>query len=446
MTDYVALADRIIADIRAGKLKPGDRLPPQRRFAYAQGVAASTAARVYAELIRRGVATGEVGRGTFIRLMPARRKPALTEPTSLQIDLDLNFPTVPEQQSLLGASLTHLLQRPDEWKAALAPASARGTPALRGIAAAFLSRPTWQPDPDHLLFAGNGKQAIAATLAAIVPPGERLGVEAMSYPLVRTIAQQLGIRLTPIAMDEEGILPAALAEAHRRSPLRALYLQPTLHNPLGTTMSVRRREQIAAVLVGQGIVAVEDAVYAFLDVKATPVHSIAFEHSVLIDSLSKRLAPGLTLGFIAAPAALRDVIAKTLHTGAWTAPAFAQTACARWMADGTAAKIMDAKRADAGARQKIARRWLGRFDLVSDAKAYHCWLRLPEPWRADGFVTAAARRNIAITHASAFTVSPGHVPNAIRIALSAPPVEVLSDALRELAHILDQGTDVPSPD
>src|SRR5690242_11269702 len=64
--DYMGLADAIAANISAGRLKPGDRLPTQRTFAFEKKIAVSTAGRVYAELLRRGLVVGEVGRGTFV--------------------------------------------------------------------------------------------------------------------------------------------------------------------------------------------------------------------------------------------------------------------------------------------------------------------------------------------------------------------------------------------
>ena len=53
--EYVKLADAIAVDIANGTLRPGDRLPPQRNFAYDRGIAVSTASRVYTELLRRGL-------------------------------------------------------------------------------------------------------------------------------------------------------------------------------------------------------------------------------------------------------------------------------------------------------------------------------------------------------------------------------------------------------
>ncbi|MGY3367539.1 DNA-binding transcriptional regulator YhcF (GntR family) [Bradyrhizobium sp. GM2.4] len=78
--EYVKLADAIALDISNGMLRPGDRLPPQRNFAYDRGIAVSTASRVYTELLRRGLVVGEVGRGTFISGAIRREVEALSEP------------------------------------------------------------------------------------------------------------------------------------------------------------------------------------------------------------------------------------------------------------------------------------------------------------------------------------------------------------------------------
>jgi DNA-binding transcriptional MocR family regulator len=365
----------------------------------------------------------------------------LPQSTSVRVDLDVNFPRLEDQEALLAGSLAALMRRQAEWHAAFGPASARGAPSLRNTAAAFFSRQRRPLPADRLLFAGNGKQAIAGALCAILKRGDLLGVEALTYPSIKTIADHLGIRLLPLPIDEEGLVPDALSEARRNRGLRAVFLQPTLHNPLGVTMSATRTAEIAEILLTDDMVAIEDAVWAFLDPDACGLRSLVPEQVPLIDSLSKRLEPGLTLGVIVAPRNLHEDVARALHAGAWVAPMFAQTVCARWMADGTVGKIVEAKRVDALARQRLARRSLGRFGL-SGTRAYHCWLPLPDPWRADSFVAAAARHNIVVTPASSFAVATADASNAVRLALSAPPMEVLSQALERLAAILDGGGDV----
>jgi DNA-binding transcriptional regulator YhcF (GntR family) len=136
MDAYRVIADKLAADVAAGRLRPADRLPPQRRFARQHGIATSTAARVYGELVRRGLAVGEVGRGTFIRA--AAKPPTLAEPSGARVDLELNFAVLPEQPAVLAESLGRLL-RPDVLGTALQPLGVSGTTAAREAAAAMLS-------------------------------------------------------------------------------------------------------------------------------------------------------------------------------------------------------------------------------------------------------------------------------------------------------------------
>src|SRR4051795_242185 len=103
-SEYLQLADTIAAEIADGTLKPGDRLPPQRSLAYERKIAVSTASRVYAELLRRGLVVGEVGRGTFISGDARRGIAAPTEPRGARIDLEFNYPLLPKQSVQIAKS------------------------------------------------------------------------------------------------------------------------------------------------------------------------------------------------------------------------------------------------------------------------------------------------------------------------------------------------------
>ncbi|MFI6205187.1 PLP-dependent aminotransferase family protein [Streptomyces sp. NPDC051041] len=440
MTDYRSVADAVAEEIRTGRLRPGDRLPPQRRFARQHGIADSTAARVYRELARRGLTVGEVGRGTFVRAVSPAAAPALTEPAASRVDLELNYPVVPGQAALLADGLGALL-RPDALAEALRPTGAAGPPAVREAAADLLARGGWRPDPARVLFAGNGRQAVAAAVTALVPPGARLGVEELTYPVVKAVAARLGVTLVPLAMDEDGLLPQAVEEAHRAGPLSAVYVQPTLHNPLSLTMPRERAERLAEVLLRLGVPAIEDAVWAFLRDELPPLASLAPERTVLVDSLSKRVAPGLTLGFVVAPGPVAGDIAAALRSGGWGPGRFALEAAARWQRDGIVEQLVRAKQREAAARQEIAARHLGAFAVRGDPRSYHCWWRLPRPWRADTFVAAAARHGIAVAPAAAFTVGGNHAPNAVRLGLASPSADDLSRALATLAGLARSAPD-----
>jgi len=438
-SEFLKLADAIAADIADGTLKPGDRLPPQRNFAYDRKIAVSTAGRVYTELLRRGLVVGEVGRGTFIAGDAKRGVAAPSEPRGIRIDLEFNYPILPDQTALIAKSLSGL-EKTAALDVALRQATSVGTPAMRDAAAAYLSQGAWLPSPDQLVFTGNGRQSIAAALATVVPTGGRCGVEALTYAFIKGAAAKLGISLVPLAMDQDGVRPDAVQKAHREANLSAIYIQPALQNPLGMTMSANRRADLVRVAKKLNLPVIEDNVYGFLD-DEPPLAALAPDSCIVIDSLSKKVAPGLTLGFIVPPRRLRESVIASVRSGGWTASGFAFAAAQRLMADGTVAELARLKRLDARARQQLAADRLSGFDIQTNAKSYHLWLPLPPHWRSQTFVMAAARRDIALTPSTTFAVTSGHAPNAVRLALGAPSMDQLDSGLHTLAAMLNAGED-----
>src|SRR4029079_18367791 len=180
--------------------------------------------------------------------------------------------------------------------------------------------------------------------------------------------------------------------------------------------------EIAKLAAKLDLILIEDLVYGFLS-DDPPLAASFSAGSVVVDSLSKRIAPGIAVGFLHVPGRLRERVATTVRAGAWSASSLALDLGTRLMADGTAAEIARLKRADARHRQAIVAKCLSGFEIQADPRSYHTWLRLPDGWRSDAFVAAAARCGISITPSSAFTVAPGHAPNAVRLALGLPTHE-----------------------
>jgi DNA-binding transcriptional MocR family regulator len=434
-SEYVRLADTVAADIASGALKAGDKLPPQRSFAYERGIAVSTASRVYTELLRRGLVVGEVGRGTFVSGDTRHSVAGPAEPRGVRTDLEFNYPLLPTQSAMIAKSL-QALAAPDALETALRPAASNGTPAARAVSSAYLARKGWSPLPDQLVFTANGRQSIAAALAAIVPPGGRCGVEALTYPFIKGIAARLGVTLVPLAMDGDGVRADAVQRAHREARLSALYVQPVIQNPLGITMPAARRAELLRVVEKLSLTVIEDAVYSFLDDEA-PLAAQAPDSCIVLDSLSKKVAPGLALGFVIAPPRLRESIMASVRSGGWTASGYALAAGQRLMSDGTVAELSRLKRIDAARRQQLAAKCLAGFEIQANSKAYHLWLTLPPHWRSQAFVAAAARRDIALTPSTTFAAAPGHAPNAVRLALGAPSIAQLEAGLQTLRGILN---------
>lgn len=439
--DYRQLADQMARDIETGRLKPGQQLPPQRRYAWDRGIAVSTASRAYAELVRRGLATGEVGRGTFVRAkMPPTSWPGVLADSPALLDLERVWPILPSQSRMIGDCLRALL-RDASLDAMQLLAVPEGDAPQRATAARFLRRNGWQPQPDAVVFAGSGRQAIAAALAAIAKPGDRIGFETLTYPMAKTMALQQGFVPVPIEMDEDGISIEALDAAHASHKLAAIYVQPTLQNPTSRTMPAARRAELARFLEASGLIAIEDGVYSYLEANAPPpLASFAPNRVIFIESLSKRVAPGMSVGMLVLPPPLHDAVLLSLRARAVAPNGLALAAVCRLIADGLVDELTLQKRQDATLRVKIALEMLAPLRVRAPGCGYHVWLELDEPWRAETFVAACVRRGIAMTAAPVFSVSRAS-PNAVRIALASPPIQTLRAALAVVAQVALAGPD-----
>ena len=433
MSDYRDIADKFAEEIQQGHLRAGSKLPTQRDFAYKRGIAVSTASRVYAELVRRGLVVGEVGRGTFVA-GASLQAASIREAHEGRIDLEFNFPTVPQQAGLIARSLTGL-RRANIAGRALGPVTAGHLDNARKAFAEFLSTRDWQPHHDALVFTGSGRQSIAAAFSALVSVGGRVAVEALSYPLIKSIAARLGVSIVPIAMDDYGIMPDGLAAAHRKSAVSAVYVQPVVHNPLGYSMIAERREEIVRLASKLDVTIIEDRVYGFLS-DVAPLASLAPERCIVIDSLSKRIAPGVSVGMLHVPSSLCERVWSTVRGGTWTVSPFSLELGVRLVLDGAAAEIVKLKRRDAHQRQAIVSKALAGYVFEADPTSYHLWLKLPEVWRSEAFAAAAARAGVAVSTSSVFAMTPGHAPNAVRLALGLPSHDELRVASGRLANLL----------
>lgn len=429
---YSRIADQIAERIASGSLPIGTRLPPQRTFAYEEGLAVSTASRVYEELRRRGLVSGEVGRGTYVTNRFSPLDPALQEPTNASLDLEIVFRLGQQSRAQIAASTARFLKAglPEE---AAAPPSTRGAHSVRVALSGLASKDDLRVAPEALLLAANGKSAIAASLACLAPRGGRIAVEALTYPFVIAIARRLGIELVPISLDDEGLsLDDLRAEAERG--LNGVYLQPTLQSPLVRTMSQSRRKAVADLLEHNDLIAIEDRVYGFLR-PTKPIAAYAPQHVIQIDSLSKRLMPGLTIGWIIAPNHLCDSLSRSLRSGGWMAPSLAAALAQHWIEDGVLEQVEAQKRKEADAMYKAAQHALSDLEFHGAPDALHGWLNLPHGWRGESFVAACVKIGIAVAPGSVFAVKPGLAPSGVRIACSAPDLPTWAMALQELKRI-----------
>jgi DNA-binding transcriptional MocR family regulator len=440
---YRALADALAADVRDGRLAAGTRLPTHRDLAWKLGVTVGTVSRAYAEAERRGLIAGEVGRGTFVRspadaaamtMIPSESFGEAADPDF--IDLTINRPVAAGEKGAMAAALQELAAEPD-LTALLDYQAPAGRLEDRIAGAAFLQSCGLATAPEQVVVTAGGQHAMACVIGALTRPGDSLAVEALTYPGLRALTSLLHLRLVPIAIDEQGLIPDSLDAACRAAPIRALYSMPTLHNPTTATLPAARREAVAELAERHDLALIEDDVYGFLlDAPPPPLAHHAPERGFYITSASKSLMPALRVGYVHAPKAQVERLAVAVRATMYSAPPLMARIVARWITDGTVERLTREKRVEIRRRNSIARRVLAGAALTADPAASHTWLTLPEPWRADDFVAAARRRGVGIIPAAAFAII-RQPPEAVRICLGTQTTtEGIERALVRLAELL----------
>ncbi len=438
---YLAIADAIAGAIASGSLTPGDKLPPQRNLAYDLGVTLGTVTRAYAEARRRGLVGGEVGRGTYVQTGDVKGPDGfITVPPRHGGEINFahatGLPGRPGQK--LAQTLAEIATLPDLHDLANYQFDT-GLLRHREAGARWVSRAGAPSNADTIAIVNGAQHGILVSLMALTRPGDTVLAEALSYPGFIQTAQQLGLKLEPVAMDDEGILPEALAEAQRRTSARVLYCMPGVHNPTAATMSSARKQQLADTLRALDMLALEDDVWSGIaDNWPPPLASLAPERTFHITSLSKSMAGGLRVGYVTAPPDHIGRVRSMVRLTGWlTAPVMAEIA-SRWIDDGTGDELSRWQRDAVAERYAVADEFLSEFDPVYHPSGHYVWFYLPEPWRAADFQAEAETRGVLLLTGEAFVVGRAPAPHAVRLGIGKPDtldetrlgLQILTDILR----------------
>jgi len=441
---YLAITRALETDIGQGRLRVGDRLPPQRDLAAELGVNVGTITRAYGEARRRGLIEGEVGRGTFVRA-PSQSALARVEPESESgpIDLSINVPTAmpsPNLAQALERLVTKDHDSPGLLEDAMAYRDPAGSPALRLAGVRWFERLGIAIEAEDLVVCAGAQHAILIALGTIAGPGDLVLGEALTYPGFLAAARLLGLRVKGVELDAMGIIPESLEEICRTEKPRLLYCMPSLQNPTCAQLPQDRREQIAEIAARHDLMIVQDEIHGGLvDDAASSLARLAPDHVMTIASLSKTLSPGIRTAFLAAPRERVSRMTELIWSSIWMSSPLGCELALGWLEDDTADRVLSARLREIEARQAIAQWVLADFDVATQPTAYHLWLTLPSSWESTTATAALAEAGIKVSSADEFRVEDTPTVQAIRISLSATrDRERLEIGLQTIARVLGQ--------
>ncbi|PJI91796.1 GntR family transcriptional regulator [Yoonia maricola] len=419
---YKALAQAIRDGIASGDLAVGSKLPTVRDLAYRVGVTPGTVARAYGLLTDEGRLIAEVGRGTYVS--GHTRKPQTLEPPLVHLvdesTADFRSSRVPDvgQGLLIDDALIRLGQS-HRRRHINYPTPITDIEAREAVVNWIGPVRTGALDAHHVVL-GNGAQncVILSLQAELHGAHPVILTEELAYAGVRHAARLLRAQVVGIAMDNEGIIPAALAEAYRTHGGQVLLTSPEVHSPTATKTSYARKKEIAALAERFGLTIIEDDCHCIAPTEVPAYRAILPKQSYFVSSLTKGVSGALRFGYSVAPVnrfkELRQVAQSSFH--GISQPML--DVCADLLTSGDAGRVRDKVVAHTAARVRQAVNRLGGWDVRWREDAPFLWLQLPPGWRASSFALACERKGISVRPADEFVLSDQRAPNAVRLAVT----------------------------
>jgi len=476
---FTQIAHAIAGDIRRGRLRPGDVMPGTRTLARTLGVHRNTVIAAYAELSAEGWITTESGRGTFVSTtLPDPRPRRFAAPAGPVHDTADAFDLGPAVEvEFCGPDRDHLYNLtgwPDSrlvptkalaraWRRAIERRASHvlsygdnaGHPRLCAALANMLSATRGLAIDQSRVLVTRGTQGAIATIAhALVRPGDVVAVENPGYRRAWQMMSLVGARLVPVPVDGDGLSIDHLAELARAHRIRAVFVTPHHQFPTTVTLSPARRLRLLELARQHRFVVIEDDFDHEFHYEGRPILPLASADTtgsvIYVGSLSKTLAPGLRLGYVAAAPNVISHLTRYRTLLDTQGDHVLEAAVAELFEDGEVQRhvrrMQRVYHARRDAMAALLRAELG--DAVSvtvPAGGTAFWVRVADTVDVDCWCRACADQQVVVESGDRFSFDGQPLPY-IRIGYATYGEAELAEAVRRLAAALAVArSPVPAP-
>ncbi len=406
---YMQLAHAVIGAIREGRLRPGETLPGTRELATLLKVHRNTVLQAMRELQAQGWVVMKERAGVFVadplpaftpRSIPTPPRspsadpaffiPKSLEPLSTASTLKMDWSDGMADVRLAPTeAMAKAYQRAMRLKGTelLSSGEFQGQRRLREALAQHVAQHRGLPlQADQLLITRGTPMSLSLVVQALVgPDGGAVAVEDPGLPMVRDTLRQASATVHPIPVDEEGLQTEALAELLVSTPLRMVVVSPQAQAPTGVMLSAARRERLMELARAHRFAILEmDTEYDYLPGPAMPPTPLAAEDReglvIYVGSLSRLLAPGLRLGFLAAPGAFASKLAKARQRMDWQGDRVVEWSVSELILDGDLARHLRkvkkaAQERRAALEAKLTESFDGALTWTRGCGAMGLWVR-----------------------------------------------------------------------
>ncbi len=336
-----------------------------------------------------------------------------------------------------------------------------GLPELRDWIAGYLNEDGVAVSGEQILVTNGAKQAIELVCRMLLDEGDAIVVTAPTYFSAIPIFRSFGAGFIEVGQDREGLdvdqLAALLAllDAEGRPRPKFLYDVPDFHNPTGLTMFPARRAALLELAAKYEFLIVEDSPYRQVRFEGRSVPSLKAldqdDRVVQVGTFSKLMAPGLRVGWAAAPSPLIARMAQLKADGG-SCPLTQRLIlefCAAGRLRAHTERFRLVYRANRDRMVAAVRRELPEASMVVPEGGYYLWLTLPTGVDGEALAQCAAEAGVIVLPGSRFFAGAraGRLDNHVRLAFSHSAGDEIDEGVQRLAagfKALDAAPAVPA--
>lgn len=306
----------------------------------------------------------------------------------------------------------------------------RGLPGLREALADYLGRVRGTAaDPEHMMICTGFMQGFSLACGVLRGHGvDSIALEDPGWHVHQLIAEQAGLQVLPIPVDAEGLCVGELT----RTDADVVVVTPAHQFPTGAVLSPARRAALVEWAESEERLIVEDdfdAEYRYDRVAVGALQGLAPERVIYIGSASKRLAPGMRLGWMHMPSWLAWQLsaAKAVLDGG--SEVVGQLALRDFIMRGELDRHLRRMRAHyQGRRERLLdalAQWLPEGRASGAAAGLFELLTLPDGVDESALLKAAAERGVGMEGLAWHRFTPGGPPGVLLgfANLSEPAIE-----------------------
>ena len=338
---------------------------------------------------------------------------------------------------------------------ALQYGSGQGDAVLRELICQVMALEGVAGSPDDVVVTVGSQQALDLVTRIFCDPGDVVLAEAPSYVGALGTFAAYQAEVVHVAMDADGLVPEALRQAieavtRAGKRVKFLYTIPNFHNPAGTSLTDARREEVLAICQSAGLLVLEDNPYGLLGFDGPPVPAIRArageEHVLYLGSFSKTFAPGLRVGWVLAPHAVREKLVLASEASVLCPPALNQLAVVEylstqdWQGQVEVFKGIYRERRDAMLDELTTQMPAGTT-WTRPAGGFYVWATLPDGLDAKVMQPRALTARIAYVPGVGFYAD-GQGGRELRLSYCFPEPERIREGVRRLAGVVHAELDL----